>query len=149
MKVNTAIIVFMLNYYCKVQSEAVMLLAFHCLEKPNLLSDNNLFSDKTNENIWKLHHETQQEDLNSTSHTKTRTRQKQLQKKYKHELSTKFFQHNFEYYQYLPLMSHINSKSKIILPRYTFQSSFRSQVYVPQPLLDYHCPWSIWQLQEF
>lgn len=51
MKVNTAIIVFMLNYYCKVQSEAVMLLAFHCLGKPNLLSDNNLFSDKTNENI--------------------------------------------------------------------------------------------------
>lgn len=51
MKVNTAIIVFMLNYYCKVQSEAVMLLAFHCLEKQSLPSDSNLFSAKTNENI--------------------------------------------------------------------------------------------------
>lgn len=41
MKVNTAIIVFMLNYYYKVQSEAVMLLAFHCIEKPFLPQDNN------------------------------------------------------------------------------------------------------------
>lgn len=53
MKVNTAIIVFMLNYYCKVQSEAAMLLAFHCTKKP-ILPENNLFSAKINGNILKL-----------------------------------------------------------------------------------------------
>lgn len=36
MKANTAIIVFMLNYYYKVQSKAVILLAFHCMEKQSL-----------------------------------------------------------------------------------------------------------------
>lgn len=57
MKVNTAIIVFMLNYYCKVQSEAAMLLAFHCTKKPSL-PENNLFSAKINGNILKLDQET-------------------------------------------------------------------------------------------
>lgn len=46
MKVNTPIIAFMQNYYCKVQTEAVMLLAFYCTEKPSLPSDNKLFSAK-------------------------------------------------------------------------------------------------------
>lgn len=36
MKVNTAIRVFTLNYYYKVQSEAVMLMALHCIGKPSL-----------------------------------------------------------------------------------------------------------------
>lgn len=71
----------------------------------------------------------QQEDLNSTGHTetdKTKAAPKEIQTWTKYQI----FQDNFQHYQYLPLMSRINSRRKIILPRYTFRNSFKSHVRV-------------------